>query len=255
MNDHHLDDLIISDPEQSPKNSKGLLTIIALAIVIVIVGMILWALIFGSDSTESPSEPNSPAAAHTRPLDPGLVPLESSNEHNHTLSAPKTPPVSTPPSIPAATPKPKPAATPKPIVMQTPPEAASTPKPMVSQPSATPQTPSVPSPEATAAALKAAAENAAKTAAASVESTQKKATVLIKNANKTVYYIQVGAFKRDPNAWFIKKLKKNGFTFITKKTGELRRVRVGPYDSYDEAKAALPSIKEKLGIDGLIVKY
>ena len=53
----------------------------------------------------------------------------------------------------------------------------------------------------------------------------------------------------------MQKLKDAGFTFITKTTRGVRRVRVGPYDSYDQAKAALPVVKQKIGVDGLIVKF
>jgi outer membrane biosynthesis protein TonB len=227
MNDHNLDDLIIGDPGYGSKNSKGLLTIIALVIVIVIVGMILWALIFGSDNSAPLAEPDTPTATQSRPLDPSLVPLDAKPTHT-----------------PKSEPTPKPAPAPKPVTPKpepTPaPQAKPAPKPAAPQPVVKPSTPPP------AAKPEPATEPAAKPA---------KDTELIQNANKTIYYIQVGAFKRDPNPKFIQKLKENGFTFITKKTGDMRRVRVGPYDSYDEAKAALPTIKEKLGIDGLIVKY
>jgi len=237
MNDHHLDDLIIGDPEPASGKSKGLLTIIALLIVILIVGLILWALIFGS-SDDAATQPETPAqSTSTHSLDPSLIPLDASGQEQKrpTPSAPVTKTKPTPTTV--KTPKkpaPKPAS--KPTV--TPPAPITKPAPpKTTKPATTP----------------------AKTQAAPKEQTStpapKEGTVLIKNANKTIYYIQVGAFKRDPSPKFMKKLKENGFTFITKKTNNMRRVRVGPYDSYDEAKAALPDIKAKLGIDGLIVKF
>ena len=230
MNDHHLDDLIIGDPEPGSGNSKGLLTIIALLIVILIVGLILWALLFQSSDTPSTSAPS--AAQPTQTLDPNLIPLDKNG-------AEKPAPVSKPVKKPS--PKPKPQTVSKPA-----------PKP-VTQPAPAP-THKVTKPT-TPAASKPKAQKPAPVKTTPAATATKEGTVLIKNAGKTIYYIQVGAFKRDPSPKFMTKLKENGFTFITKRTNNMRRVRVGPYDSYDQAKAALPEIKAKLGINGLIVKF
>ena len=230
MNDHHLDDLIIGDPQPGSGNSKGLLTIIALLIVILIVGLILWALLFGSsdDATTSPAQNTS----QPQTLDPNLIPLDK-NGNEQPVSKPK--PVKKPTPVLEQKPAPKPVQ--KPAVVKSAPEKPLKPhKPKATPATVVPTTHTQPKPEAAA-------------------TSKKSETVLIKNADKTIYYIQVGAFKRDPSPKFIQKLKGNGFTFITKKTNDMRRVRVGPYDSYDQAKAALPKIKAKLGIDGLIVKF
>jgi len=239
MNDYHLDDLIIGDPEPVSGNSKSLLTIIALLIIILIVGLILWALIFGSpdETATQPGTPTQPTSTHS--LDPSLIPLDSyGNEQKK-------------PIPPAPVKKPKPAATPaKPNPGQTVHKPANVrPAPAKPKP-VTKSAPVKPKPSTPAAAPRTAAPHPKAQAP-----TPAKHDELIKNADKTIYYIQVGAFKRDPSPKFIQKLKENGFTFITKITNNMRRVRVGPYDSYDEAKAALPDIKAKLGIDGLIVKF
>ena len=235
MNDHHLDDLIIGDPQPGSGNSKGLLTIIALLIVILIVGLILWALLFGSsdDAATSPAQNTS----QTQTLDPNLIPLDK-NGNEQPAAKPK--PVKKPTPVLEQKPAPKPVK--KPAVKPTPapkPAPAAQPKPQKPKVAPTPSTPKAQTPPKPA----------------ETTTPQKPGSVLIKNADKTIYYIQVGAFKRDPSPKFMKKLKDNGFTFITKKTNNMRRVRVGPYDSYDQAKAALPKIKAKLGIDGLIVKF
>jgi len=235
MNDHHLDDLIIGDPQPGSGNSKGLLTIIALLIVILIVGLILWALLFGSsdDAVKTPAQNTQ----QTQTLDPNLIPLDQ-NGNEQPANTPKPVKKPTPTLVQKPAPKPvqKPATKPTPVHKPTPVEATKPQKPKATPTPSTPKAQAQPKPSQAA-------------------TTQKPGSVLIKNADKTIYYIQVGAFKRDPSPKFMKKLKENGFTFITKKTNEMRRVRVGPYDSYDAAKAALPDIKSKLGIDGLILKY
>ena len=232
MNDHNLDDLIIGDPETHSKNSKTPLTIIALLVVILIVALILWALLFDSSSTDTEPSPNAPS--QTQSLDPSLTPLDPSGNDMPALTPIPTekPVTSKPKPAPtASTPTPQPQIKPKPVSKAKPvskpkptPKPTPQPKPVV-QARSTPATPSTPNGE------------------------------LIKNADKTIYYIQVGAFKRDPSPRFMQKLKNAGFTFITKITKGIRRVRVGPYDSYSEAKAALPVVKQKIGVDGLIVKF
>ena len=161
---------------------------------------------------------------------PGTEPTVTPSQNQTQTLEPTLPPLEPSPKEPreptlAPTPTPKPVPTPKP---------APTPKPVPKPtgqttskaPATAPSTPSVPA-----------------------------GGELIKTADKPIYYIQVGAFKRPPSARFMKKLKEGGFTFITKSSRGIRRVRVGPYDSYAQAKAALPVVKRKLGIDGLIVKY
>ncbi len=215
MNDHNLDDLIIGEPEPGNSGSKTLLSVVALAIVVLIVGLILWALLFGSSDQTTPPESSS-SQNQTQTLDPTLAPLEPSNSD--------MPPLTPAPIEKPATPAPKPKAKPKPKPKPAPEPTPDTPPTQPTPPAQT--TPSVPA-----------------------------GGQLIKTADRPIYYIQVGAFKRAPSARFMKKLKDAGFTFITKMTRGVRRVRVGPYDSYDQAKAALPIVKQKIGVDGLIVKF
>jgi len=223
MNDHHLDDLIIDELEPTSQKSKTFLSIIALAIVILIVGLILWALLFDS-SEPTPTDSNSQNQSQS--LDPALTPLEPLDHAKASTPANpfKAPQVARPKPTPkpASMPNPHPKNPPAPVQKPTP-----APKPAAPAPQVTPPVTHAPPPKGH----------------------------LIKTADKPIYYIQVGAFKRDPSPRFMKKLKENGFTFITKSSRGVRRVRVGPYDSYEEAKAALPVVKQKLNVDGLIVKF
>jgi DedD protein len=241
MNDHNLDDLIIGDPVPNSKKSKTFLTIIALLIVILIVGMIVWALLFGSSDTDLATDTQT-AAAPTHTLDPSLTPLDTTQNDLPVLTPD---PVEEPVSI-SEEPAPKSTSTPEPLT----PNVAKPTKP------ALPLThnPSKKSPQP-ASPPKPVKNLTTKPVAHSAASATPHNGQLIKNADKTIYYIQVGAFKRDPSPRFMQKLKKAGFTFITKTTKGIRRVRVGPYDSYNEAKAALPVVKKKIGVNGMIVKF
>jgi len=146
------------------------------------------------------------------------MPFQQPADNDTPEPATESTPEFTPVTTPALQPEPRQKPTPKPVPAEQPKQPA--------VPAATPASPTVPPRKE-----------------------------LIKTADQPIYYIQVGAFKRPPSPRFMKKLKEGGFTFITKSYKGIRRVRVGPYDSYSEAKAALPTIKAKLGINGLIVKY
>jgi DedD protein len=229
MNDHHLDDLIIGDPEPATANSKTVLSIVALAIVVVVVGAVVYSLLFGSSDSSAPEAPA--ATAQERPLDPALTPLEPAETPAAQSTRSAASQSQTTPTAPEHTPEPAPKIEP--------------PKP-------TPAPRSEPTPEPAPKPAPAVQPSAPVSSATATTAPGKE---LIKNADRPIYYIQVGAFRRDPSPKFMRQLKEAGFTFITKTSNGIRRVRVGPYDSYDEAKAALPEVKQKIGVDGLIVKY
>ena len=69
-----------------------------------------------------------------------------------------------------------------------------------------------------------------------------------------VYYIQVGAFNRDPDAKYLKAISSNGFKYIISQAGETRRVRVGPFATHAEAKVALEGVRAKVAKDAFVIK-
>ncbi len=75
-----------------------------------------------------------------------------------------------------------------------------------------------------------------------------------KSDGASVYFIQVGAFNREPDTKFISKIKDSGFDYTVVKSGKTRRVRVGPYSSLKSAKSVTDKVKRVIGINGLIVK-
>ena len=234
MNDHNLDDLILGDPEPGHSGSKSLLSLIALILIILIVGVLLAKMLL-SDPEESTKEaagtnltgvvaPKGPAAAPAEELPPELAPIRKEELPEHKALEPMTPtkPKTTP------KPKPRPKATPKPRPKPKPaPTHKTAPKPKKPKPSelfkkSTPAKPVAPT-----------------TAPASTGKT---------------YYIQVGSFKRMPDQRFLDKIKAQGYEPIIVKSGSMIKVRVGSYGSYAEAKSQLPVVKEKLGVDGFVVR-
>ncbi|WP_200762398.1 SPOR domain-containing protein [Nitrosophilus alvini] len=76
---------------------------------------------------------------------------------------------------------------------------------------------------------------------------------------KSGYYIQVGAFfKNPPSKEYLSKIKQNGFEYVIKTvikdSHEIKKVLIGPYVSKAEAREALMKIKRKINKDAFIVK-
>ncbi|NPA29194.1 MAG: hypothetical protein GXO33_03320 [Epsilonproteobacteria bacterium] len=72
------------------------------------------------------------------------------------------------------------------------------------------------------------------------------------------YYIQVGAFRTDPNRKFLKTIEKEGFPYIlmtsTRNGVKYKKVIIGPYASRAEAKRALPQIKRRVNQNAYIFR-
>ena len=81
-----------------------------------------------------------------------------------------------------------------------------------------------------------------------------KSSTRISGEPKSVYYIQVGVFNREPKESFLSKINDAGLDFIVAKSGKTRRVRVGPYGSFESANNSIGKINDAIGIEGLIVK-
>ncbi len=249
MNDHNLDDLIIGEPESGGKGPKSLLTLIGLILIILIVGVFLAKLIFSEPETPaegatteltgvvkpagqgtaaeakgSKAQPAEEIPDELKPIAKETLP-ESSELSPIAPSAPHTAKSKTSRPAPKKAAAPRPAAKPKPVTAQKP---APAPKSKVKKTR----------PSELFAKQKAKTKSKAKQPP----------------AGSKIYYIQIGSFKRMPNQKYLDKIKAQGYKPIIVKSGEMVKVRVGPYGSYADAKAKLPVVKEKLGISGFVVR-
>ncbi|OCL81887.1 rare lipoprotein A [Arcobacter porcinus] len=64
------------------------------------------------------------------------------------------------------------------------------------------------------------------------------------------YYVQIGAFSKQPNSAYLQKIKQNGFEYKILNEKNLNKVLIGPFKDRAEANTKVPSIKEKLNING-----
>lgn len=229
MNDHSLDDLIIGDPVPSGKKSKSFLVIIALLVIILLIGILLSKMILGtSEETIMTAEENQ-----TEYVSPELIPIGSG-----TAKSPNDLEPIGQEKLPSAT-KPKVKPVKKPVVKTRPkkpvPQKPRHKKPVVKKP--------VPKRETVKQQTKP-KQTSTKPAKASA----------LFGKGKPVYYIQIGAFNREPNPKFLNKIENAGLKYVVNKNEKTRRVRVGPYGSYAEAKAALTDVNGSIGIMGFVVK-
>jgi len=81
----------------------------------------------------------------------------------------------------------------------------------------------------------------------------KKPSELFKQTS-TEYFVQIGAFNKDPNPKYLNRIKKAGFKYVIHKNDKTQRVRVGPYLSKDKAREALSDINDTMGIKGFIIR-
>ncbi len=229
MNDHSLDDLIIGEPLSSEKKSKGILAIVALIVIVLLAGILLSKMILGtSDSNQTATDKNE-----TEFVSPDLIPMDKKASNQADNLAPivkeRVPSSSDPKTKKVSTPK---QTQPKKVNIET------------KKPIATSKVKQVKAPVKKKPKL-----DTKQTA----KKKQTKPTELFKGGSPK-YFIQVGAFNREPNPKFLKKIEDGGFKYVVNVNDKTRRVRIGPYSSYAEAKAALSDVNSSIGIAGFVVK-
>jgi DedD protein len=255
MNDHNLDDLIIDTNEPKNNKAKSLLTIVALIIVALIVGILfiktmqdepkdtnigleenMSELISPELTLQSTPKVKAPkeeaklssmieeelsTPAKTEEIKKETVVIEEKvtvpQKSEAPVSVPKTAEVPQKPEVTEAAPA-KPAAAEKVVV----PKSTYTPKETVKTETA-PAT-SRPKPSHTAAAGQ--------------------------------YFIQVGSFSQTPSARFLNTIKKHGFSYkITSPTANgTKKLLIGPYKSRADASNALVRVKDRINKGAFIVK-
>ena len=214
MNDHALDDLIIGDPAPVGKKSKSFLAVIALVVIILLIGILLSKMILGTSEEEITVADKN----QTEFVSPELIPIGKSN--------------------------PKKSSDLKPIVKEKLPIPTKPQKKPLKRPIKKKEIVQKVKPKKTIS----------KKIADKKRVKQPSKPSALFGEGKPTYYIQIGAFNREPNPKFLKKIKDVGLHYIVNKNEKTRRVRVGPYGSYAKAKAALLDVNSSMGIMGFVVK-
>lgn len=287
MNDHNLDDLIIDDiqPNQSNK-AKSFLTIIALAIVVLIVSIIFTKillkdpkqdqLLFEQNETEMISS-DLTLQSVTEPEGETSEPLASSEEEELFDISKETVSQKVTEEVPAPVTKETTeiSETPQQSVVQeleveTEKEPAPARMPKAEEEKATDildvaevSAPASIQPTAKEKVKSAPQQTVRKSAEEAIEKQKTKpANVLTKSqtvhARQTrtgSYYIQVGAFSKVPSQRFLDRISQNGFAYtITNKSPRgLRKLLIGPYPDRKSAERALVKVKDRINKSAFLV--
>ncbi|MEA2047468.1 MAG: SPOR domain-containing protein [Campylobacterota bacterium] len=258
MNDHNLDDLIIDNMEPNQRKTKNFLTIIALFIVFLIVGIIL-AKFYTKESTSAPlileedtieiiapelklqapqkTDEIKEETSLSKIIEQEIKAPEIKSKEAAKVEKPIKPIVKekvdqaieveaikeTVQITEEYTQKPEAIEIPKPIVKKTP---EPKPKPIIKKEIPKPSKPVTP-PKKT-----------------------------VKNTANGRYFIQVGSFKQSPSSRFLSVIKKSGFNYrITKPSSKgTKKLLIGPYPSRASVDTALIRVRDRINKQAFVVK-
>ena len=260
MNRYDMQDLIIDEDNNRSKKPRRVLAIIALVIIILIAGMsVMRSVVGGSDENRSKE-----TATESETVDKELQPVDNpikvkKRTDNETPDELK--PISDDelPTIPLPAPKvEKTEKTPvkKEKREEKPSVAVEETRPKLqSKPAVKKERPPVHKAPQTTHKDKNIVKKENKTVSKPSELFKKTPAVnKTKSSKSKIYYIQIGSFSKTPNHKYFENIKSKGYSYKLFKSGNLVKVRVGPYTNYEEAKGKLPDIKSSLGVGGFVVK-
>lgn len=273
---NELNDIILNKSGGGAGSKKMLLAIAALTLILIIVLVIMNSL--KSESTEAapqvaiPPEPSAPSEIIDDPL---FEPVEVIQEGNTTPAAsedlgkiaqkikqesfdntpvqeapaPAAQPKFVPKDVPVTAPapakvEPKPAAKP----VQAAPKAA---QPVVNTPTIKSAKPAE-AKKVTAAPVKAAAAAAITPAPKTAEKPVD--TVVKATDSDGIYYIQVGAFSKEPNKALFERLNASGLKYTTVPSGAATKVMVGPFKGEKAARDVLGTVRRNIESGAYITK-
>lgn len=273
MHDHNLDDLIIDHIEPKKSRLKNFLTIVALIIVMMIAAIILTKVLLKDPeqhklrleenntvvispelTLQSVTQPETtvkpePEKEKEKPELSEIIeempeaPVEAETVTTETTveeSEKTVEEVPEPENEPTVTPEPETEITPETAL------PAETPEVPAPAPITKPQPPV----QTNKPIVKPKAVPKRKPTKVQLEKPKKKPVV------RQIHYIQVGSFKKTPSKQFLGVITRSGFRYkITSPNVKgLKRLLIGPYNSYDAAKAALPRVKDRINKSAFIIK-
>ena len=257
--DHNLDDLIIDDIEPAKSKSKSILSIAALLMILLIIAIVATRLFLGGNdqnataseesqevsigpelkldtSADSPDADKKELEKLSSLMEESLIDKEADSKKDLSLSASsqeeQIKPETTQIDETAET-------TSQPVTNEQISEKPVKEENLTSQ-AATEESvhkTDIPTPETAVAEMK--------------EPLPKKKDSLPKAVEtSSAYYVQVGAFTKQPSKQFLSVITKNGFSYKLKKG----KLLIGPYNNKAAAKRDLPKIKDKIN-KGAFIKH
>jgi len=257
MNDHNLDDLIIDNIEPKSSKAKGILTIVALLLVVFILGIILMSV----DFSDSKSDKDLAEENDTEMVSPELT-LENVTTIKKPKAEPKlneiieeelNKPVTPPKVVEETVESLQETATPKvivPTVIEKPviPEKTVSEKvPEIKKVEITEEFTQAPTKEKVVPVVK---EEKIPTAVPEQKEVKKIAAV----TSGPTFYIQVGSYTHLPSQKFLSRINNNGFQYTIKTVGTSKKLLIGPYKDRSAVDAAIVRVKDLITKSAFVVK-
>jgi cell division septation protein DedD len=246
MNDHNLDDLIIDDEQSLNKNKiKGILTIVALLIIVLIIAIFLTKITLkepkiGTQVIDESAEMISPdlklqPTPKSNHKDSTIEEFEDSNDELSENSENSSSEIDDQLQKPVVKSTQNTESTTQPIVQkvnitdefeQTKPVHTSKPKPTVK-----------PKP---------------------IVKTKPKPTVKPKpkpvHLVSEKYYIQVGSFTQQPSSSYLSVIRNSGFKYTLIPVGSRKKLLIGPYNSRAAVDRVLPKVRDRINKAAFVYK-
>jgi DedD protein len=256
MNDHNLDDLIIDTPNQKSGKAKGLLTILALFIVVLIVAIILTKIILKDPENQHPVlEENE-----TEMISPELTlqdAVDDEEQDGQVLSEMIKSEMEAPKENTPVEEKVEKVAEETVVIEEKPTEHKApqthtvSPKPKTATADTAPKNIEIPTQKEIVKIPKDTTKKAAP-----VTKPQPKQTPVTSSATTEQYFIQVGSFSKTPtrDSRLISALRKQRFHYKVMRINNMHKVMVGPYRSRAEADRAIVRVKDLINKSAFVVK-
>lgn len=253
MNDHNLDDLIIDNIEPNHSKTKSFLTIVALLIVFLIVGIIL-AKIYTNESNNATltlEENNSELIAPELTLQAPPKAAKAKEEPSlstiieQEIKAPEV-------KQKEITPEPKPAVKPvipKPVEAKKPVEIKKETVEITQEFTQKPEVPKVIKPKVVEPVIQ-------EPVAPQPVPTVTKPKEVVKPVANSSYYIQVGSFTQNPSSRFLSVIKSSGFSYTISEASlqGVKKLLIGPYPSRASVDSALVQVRDRINKKAFVVK-
>ncbi len=257
MNDHNLDDLIIDTIEPNHSKTKSFLTIVALFIVFLIVGIILAKIytIESHNATLTLEDTNAEMIAPELKLQvPSKVEKVEEETSLSTIIEQeiKAPEAETKEVEPVQKPT-EPTKPKNPVVALEPVETVKETVEITQEFTQKPQQPEVPEPIVEEAEI---AEPIVNHEVPKPEKTVADPKPIPKPVADNTYYIQVGSFTQDPSTRFLSIIKNSGFDYtISKSTPQgVKKLLIGPYPDRAAVDSALTQVRDRINKSAFVVK-
>jgi len=258
MKDHNLDDLIIDDIKPEKNKGKGILTIVALLITLLIVAIVMTRMFLsendqnGTTMEQKQEDMISPELT----LDTSKKEIESDKKELEQLSSMMEETLAEKPAEPiksetvqineAA----EPAATAPSMKETIAAKPTETEKAPAQEPLRKPSEKVAPTATPKASEAPVATAKPSKPSKPAVTKPVRKPAPSKPKASSGSYYIQVGSFSKRPDKRFLSTITKNGFHYKLYKG----KLLIGPYSNDTAARRDLPRVKSKIN-KGAFVKH